>query len=95
MTERTKENRTAKRFKLEETGILYDVNFDRLPIKLIDISTKGMKIACVDLIADQEVVIEWNGMEVSAIVMWAIGEAAGLKFDEELEDNHPLLVMGD
>ncbi len=88
------DNRTAKRLKLEETGILYDVNFDRLPIRLIDISTKGIKIAGVDLIADQEVVIEWNGMEVGATVMWAIGEAAGLKFDDELEENHPLLVIG-
>lgn len=89
--ENIQEKRFSKRFKLDRDGALYDTNFDRLPIKMIDISTTGMKVAGVDLIADQEIIIEWEDIEIEAKVAWAIGEAAGIQFDQELEKDHVLL----
>ncbi len=89
--ENTQEKRFSKRFKLDRDGALYDTNFDRVPVKMIDISTTGMKVAGVDLIADQDIVIEWEDIEIEAKVAWAIGEAAGIKFDKELEKDHVLL----
>lgn len=85
--------RSAKRIDLVKLGTLH-VDGEKHPVKIINISVKGMKIWGLELEVDQKVTIEWQkGEKLEASVVWAIGEAAGLSFDEALADDHPLIGL--
>ncbi|MGH1351196.1 MAG: PilZ domain-containing protein [Methyloligellaceae bacterium] len=88
-----KQQRTAERLDLVKLGTLH-VDGDKHPVKIINISYKGMKIWGLELEVNQKVTIEWRkGEKIDACVVWSIGEAAGLSFETDLEDSHPLMEM--
>ncbi len=88
-----KQQRAAERLDLVKLGTLH-VDGDKHPVKIINISYKGMKIWGLELEVDQKVTIEWRkGEKIDANVVWSIGEAAGLVFEGVLDEAHPLMEM--
>ncbi len=88
-----KHKRQAERVDLVKLGTLH-VDGEKHPVKIINISVKGMKIWGLELEVDQKVTIEWQkGEKLEASVVWAIGEAAGLVFEAALQDDHPLIAL--
>ncbi len=87
------DQRAAKRFKLEKTGILYDVKVNRHPIELIDVSSTGMKISGIELGIGQEVIVEWCETDIHSVVVWSSDIESGLSFKDYLDPSHPLLEL--
>ncbi len=92
-TKVTENNRKAERLDFVKLATIH-IDGEKNPVKIVNVSDSGTGIWGLELQKGQTIEVEWKkGEKLKATVAWAMGEAAGLVFEDSLEAEHPLMSL--